>query len=89
MTYLFIYLFLFSAHNKIPTIKGLLKSQNDQQDALLSARNGKKEKEDLMQRANADKENPVKNFEVKGEREVQDPVTMETIVIKDADIKGK
>lgn len=42
----------------------------------------------MMEKANAHKENPVKNFEAKGEREVQDPVTLETIVIKDADIKG-
>ncbi|GAA5923396.1 uncharacterized protein JCM15063_003634 [Sporobolomyces koalae] len=46
--------------------------------------NGAKEKEEMMEKANANTQPNAKDFKRKGEREVYDPVTGKNVIVKDA-----
>ncbi|KAM0755850.1 hypothetical protein T439DRAFT_308275 [Meredithblackwellia eburnea MCA 4105] len=63
--------------NEAPPAKGSEPPMTDAQ----------REKKELMDKATAQKEKPAQAFQSKGEREVLDPVTLQKVTIKDAELK--
>lgn len=62
--------------------------EEDPEDKKLSE--GQKEKKDMMEKMQPDKTKPTDRVKkTKGQRVVDDPVTGEKVIIKDAEFKGK
>lgn len=72
-----------------PAATDQVKAEDDQQREQQSGGGGKSEKEEAMAKARAPSGPTAQNFTREGERTVVDPVTGQSVVVKDAELKGR